>query len=379
MQDLTWDPTQSYLVSVSLDQTARLFSPWKHTDDTSGATVVTWHEIARPQIHGYDAQCIAFSNKWTFVSGSDEKVLRVFDAPQTFVRSLARLTDNNTVLEDESSRPVGANLPALGLSNKAVFENDIAAMVEAQESEEYLSQQAFVSTGATPTSLVETMAQPPFEEHLLQHTLWPEVEKLFGHGYELMCVDASHDGKWIASACRAHTPDQAGVRLFDAKTWKQTPNPLVSHTLTVTKVKFSHNDKYLLSISRDRLWSLFERVANGDEDAVDPYKLVASNKSHARILWDCSWAHDDSLFATGSRDKTVKIWSAATSWTSIATIKLPEAVTSVELAPLIPLAVGEDSHRHVLAVGLEDGRIFVYKCLASKPEEWTLVGEIPRE
>lgn len=382
MQDLTWDPTQSYLVSVSLDQTARLFSPWNRTDGQSGAAVVTWHEIARPQIHGYDAQCIAFSDKWTFVSGSDEKVLRVFDAPQTFVRSLATLTGNQTLLKDESSRPVGANLPALGLSNKAVFENDIAAMVEAQESEEYLSQQAFVSTGATPTSLIETMTQPPFEEHLLQHTLWPEVEKLFGHGYELMCVDASHDGKWIASACKAHTPDQAGVRLFDANTWKQTPNPLVSHTLTVTKVKFSHNDKYLLSISRDRLWSLFERVESDDDTTtvVDPYKLVASNKSHARILWDCSWANDDSLFATGSRDKTVKIWSAATSWTNVATIKLSEAVTSVEFAPWVPADKNDPQKQlHVLAVGLEDGRIFLYKCLANNPEEWSLVGEIQRE
>ena len=99
---MTWDPTQSYLVSVSLDQTARLLAPWRHQEEgTTGNTVSTWHEIARPQIHGYDAQCIAFSDKWTFVSGSDEKVLRVFDAPQTFVRSLAQLTGNDAVLADE--------------------------------------------------------------------------------------------------------------------------------------------------------------------------------------------------------------------------------------------------------------------------------------
>ncbi|KAG0367962.1 Elongator subunit elp2 [Gamsiella multidivaricata] len=364
VQDLTWDPTQSYLVTVSLDQTARLFSPWKHTEEVSGANVSTWHEIARPQIHGYDAQCIAFSDKWTFVSGSDEKVLRVFDAPQTFVRSLAHLTGNDAALAEVSSRPVGANLPALGLSNKAVFENDIASMVEAQESEDYLSDQAFVSTGATPTSLIETMTHPPFEEHLLQHTLWPEVEKLFGHGYELMCVDASHDGKWVASACKAHTPDQAGVRLFDAHSWKQTPAPLVSHTLTVTKVKFSHSDKYLLSISRDRLWSVYERVN-------------VSNKAHARILWDCSWSHDDTLFATGSRDKTVKIWKTSI-WTNMTTIKLPEAVTAVEFAPSMP-GREETQKEHVLAVGLEDGRIFLFRCLAEKPEEWTLLREIARE
>ncbi|KAF9303405.1 Elongator subunit elp2 [Mortierella antarctica] len=378
VQDLTWDPTNEYLVSVSLDQTARLFSPWKHTDNKTQEPVSTWHEIARPQIHGYDAQCIAFSSKWTFVSGSDEKVLRVFDAPQTFVHSLAQLTGRNEVLEDESSRPVGANLPALGLSNKAVFEGDIASMVEAQESEDYLSQQAFVSTGATPTSLIETMTQPPFEEHLLQHTLWPEVEKLFGHGYELMCVDASHDGKWVASACRAHTPDQAVVRLFNAqgKSWKQTPHPLVSHTLTITKVLFSHNDQFLLSISRDRLWSLFEKVE--DPNAADPYRLIASNKAHARILWDCSWSADDSMFATGSRDKTIKIWSKkdatnSASWTTVATIKLPEAVTAVEFAPI----VGNKSN--VLAAGLEDGRIFLFESIVGAAETWSPLGEIKRE
>ncbi|KAF9908681.1 Elongator subunit elp2 [Linnemannia zychae] len=386
VQDLTWDPTQSYLVSVSLDQTARLYSPWKHLDAQSGNAVSTWHEIARPQIHGYDAQCIAFTDRWTFVSGSDEKVLRVFDAPQTFVRSLAALSGDATVLAEESSRPVGANLPALGLSNKAVFENDIASMVEAQESEEYLSQQAFVSTGATPTSLVETMSQPPFEEHLLQHTLWPEVEKLFGHGYELMCVDGSHNHRWVASACKAHTPDQAGVRLFDVQNgWKQTANPLQSHTLTVTKVKFSHGDRFLLSISRDRLWSLFERVE--DPEAIDPYKLVASNKGHARILWDCSWSHDDSMFATGSRDKSIKIWKSASPtsaagspWSAIATIKLPEAVTAVEFAPALQSREeGKEGKEHVLAAGLEDGRIFLFKCSAEAPEVWTPLGEVPRE
>ncbi|KAH7048578.1 WD40-repeat-containing domain protein [Linnemannia elongata] len=381
VQDLTWDPTHSYLISVSLDQTARLYSPWRHTDTVTRTPVSTWHEIARPQIHGYDAQCIAFTDKWTFVSGSDEKVLRVFDAPQTFVRSLAQLSGDDSILAEESERPVGANLPALGLSNKAVFEGDISAMVEAQESEEYLSQQAFVSTGATPTSLIETMSQPPFEEHLLQHTLWPEVEKLFGHGYELMCVDGSHDHRWVASACKAHTPDQAGVRLFDIKKgWKQTPNPLTSHTLTVTKVKFSHDDRFLLSISRDRLWSLFERVE--DPEAADPYKLVASNKAHARILWDCSWSHDDSLFATGSRDKTIKIWKSASEtraagspWTAIATIKLPEAVTAVEFAPKLEGRWEE----HVLAAGLEDGRVFLFRCDAAQPETWVALGEISRE
>ena len=45
-------------------------------------------------------------------------------------------------------------------------------------------------------------SEPPVENHLLQNTLWPETQKLYGHGYEIFCVDCSPNGKYIASACK---------------------------------------------------------------------------------------------------------------------------------------------------------------------------------
>ena len=54
-------------------------------------TQVTWHEIARPQIHGYDLKCLAMINRFQFVSGADEKVLRVFSAPRNFVENFCVL------------------------------------------------------------------------------------------------------------------------------------------------------------------------------------------------------------------------------------------------------------------------------------------------
>jgi len=33
------------------------------------------------------------------------------------------------------------------------------------------------------------------------HTLWPETNKLYGHGYEISCVESSLDGKILVSAC----------------------------------------------------------------------------------------------------------------------------------------------------------------------------------
>lgn len=52
---------------------------------------VTWHEISRPQIHGYDMQCLAMVDRFQFVSGADEKVLRVFKAPRNFVENFASI------------------------------------------------------------------------------------------------------------------------------------------------------------------------------------------------------------------------------------------------------------------------------------------------
>jgi elongator complex protein 2 len=53
---------------------------------------MSWHELARPQVHGYDIQCVAFISSLHFASGADEKVVRVFQAPQNFVDNFKRIS-----------------------------------------------------------------------------------------------------------------------------------------------------------------------------------------------------------------------------------------------------------------------------------------------
>jgi WD40 repeat protein len=39
------------------------------------------------------------------------------------------------------------------------------------------------------------------------------------------------------------------------------------------------------------------------------YKRISSNNPyHKRIIWTCSFSHDDKYFATGARDQLVHIW-----------------------------------------------------------------------
>lgn len=65
-----------------------------------------WHEIARPQVHGYDLLDAAFLDPLKFVSIADEKVARVFEAPREFLETVQNLR-----VADVASDPVRA--PAL--------------------------------------------------------------------------------------------------------------------------------------------------------------------------------------------------------------------------------------------------------------------------
>ncbi len=109
VQDLCWDATQQYVVSTALDQTTRIVAPWvagagaDHDGDSADGDQVVWHEIARPQTHGFDLHCVcalpavpartvvdadggdgsivfdddhAIAPAHRFASGAEEKVLR---------------------------------------------------------------------------------------------------------------------------------------------------------------------------------------------------------------------------------------------------------------------------------------------------------------
>ncbi|KAJ1915708.1 Elongator subunit elp2 [Mycoemilia scoparia] len=444
VQDVLWEPTGGkYLMSLSLDQTSRIYAPWRTPsaqDKNNEGRCCGWHEIARPQIHGYDLRCAAFVTPFKYISGADEKVVRVFEATKNYASSLQTLSlgppgDTNDPLAAEvDSLPKGASLPALGLSNKAVG-GDAAAPGSGQDQHsgdskndgdaedadniDYIRRQnhmdAEIVDSIHQSSLHES--HPQLEEALARSTLWPEFDKLYGHPYEIFSVAVSNDGEWAATSCKGAKESHSGIRLYNTKTWKQPVDPssgtalgpLVAHSLTITRLRFSPNsgDRYLLSVSRDRSWSLFEKTSQDVYASTGlRYKLLwHEEKAHARIIWDASWSHDGQIFVTGSRDKSIKIWqspqhcyaageggSGDQAWRKpIATIKLPDAVTAVDFAPQFISTPngggGSDASAkkldYCLAVGLENGRILLLasdlkstESPSAAPTAWRLLTEI---
>ncbi|KAI0874191.1 WD40-repeat-containing domain protein [Hypoxylon argillaceum] len=361
---IAWAKNGDYLLSTSADQTTRLHARWNDGNGGHG----TWHEMARPQIHGYDLNCIDTLGGSRFVSGADEKLMRVFDEPKAAARLLARLCGISAAVDDADAMPDAANMPVLGLSNKAIDAADADAAAGAPAEPEALDS----STAARGPAL-ETAARPPLEDSLSRHTLWPEAEKLYGHGYEISCLAASHAGDLVASACRASSVNHAVIRLFETRRWTEIRPPLTAHALTATRLRFSLDDRYLLSVGRDRQWAVFEREQGGtaaadgndstkEEEALPAgYKLLQANpRGHTRMILDAAWAPstDALIFATAGRDKTVKIWRRGGEEADIAcvaTIAETHPATAIDFLPR-PNKDGQ----FVLAVGTEAGKISVY-------------------
>lgn len=316
VRGVTWSRDGSYLLSTSQDQTTRLFSEWKRD-----GTTPSWHEFSRPQIHGYDLNCVDAISDTEFVSGADEKLLRVFDEPKGVAEMLSKLC--NIAASDTTDLPDAANIPVLGLSNKAIqaIGDDEDAENDGEDEREAVDPASIIRKSALEFS------HPPFEDHLARHLLWPETEKLYGHGYEISAVAVSRDGGLVATACRASSIDHAVIRLYDTKEWLEVKPALKAHSLTVTSLQFSPDDKYLLSVGRDRQWAVWERHA---EPSL--YALKHSNpKGHSRMILNCAWASfEQPTFLTAGRDKSVKIWQITESEVQLkGTVTANASVTAV--------------------------------------------------
>ena len=102
-------------------------------------------------------------------------------------------------ITDEHGARVRVKLPALGLSNVVDDERG-----DDQREDDINNHHASIT-----------------EEDLSQNTLWPEVQKLYGHGNDLFSVTADPRGRYVASSSRAQEQTSAAVIIWDTTTWTE--------------------------------------------------------------------------------------------------------------------------------------------------------------
>lgn len=109
---------------------------------------MTWHEIGRPQIHGYDIGAVALFSRYCYASAAEEKVIRTFQAPQDFIENFNRIC--RLTHESGGEGPKGASVPSLGLSNKAIYMQDDDEVARVKESKGgYVEESQFTSIELT--------------------------------------------------------------------------------------------------------------------------------------------------------------------------------------------------------------------------------------
>ena len=146
---------------------------------------------------------------------------------------------------------------------------------------------------------------------------------------------------------------------------------LKAHKLTIVQLEFSKDDKYLLSCSRDRQWALFQRTSD------TTFELVKKmQEAHSRIIWGISWSHDQSLFATCSRENkdSVKIWSGIQDGQEPGELvsKLPEkAAPSATAVAFFPRKVQDC---YTILLGQESGQITVWQ--QAEAAKWVKISEL---
>jgi elongator complex protein 2 len=203
------------------------------------------------------------------LSGGDEKVLRLFEAPYSYVKIFNQLNPDHiglrfseTSTNAEVERMIGSEVAKqpLGLMNKPILAKQRVDDEEGGGIGADFDPNLILSNTKVE-GVIEDVVEPPVEDVLMSKTLWPEQQKLYGHAFEVFCITTSYRGDCAASASKAKDKKYADIIIWDLRKG-QTSVPcckLTAHNLTVVQMEFSKCDTYLLSCSRDRSWALFKR------------------------------------------------------------------------------------------------------------------------
>ncbi|CAG8602427.1 5535_t:CDS:2 [Racocetra fulgida] len=137
---------------------------------------------------------------------------------------------------------------------------------------------------------------------------------IYGHTDIVICLDKSYDGTVLISGSKDHTARIWSIDV-DNENFDNQVNCLgvcIGHTAAIGTVAFSKKSlKFCLTGSQDRTIKYWDLSHLGESDENFRPKALYTNKAHDKDINSIAVAPNDKIFATGSQDKSVKIWSIA--------------------------------------------------------------------
>ncbi|KAK6060593.1 WD domain, G-beta repeat protein [Cooperia oncophora] len=232
VRDVAWHPCGKMLISVGEDKTTRV--------DLEGFV-----EVARPQVHGHSMQCIAVVSR--FLETAVSHLMVQESLPWVCLTKQLRMP------KQFSWRAMVMLIGRKRLSKQRLGE--LSQYGIHHFCQKKVMMDAFIS-------YLRFFSAPPTEDCLQQNTLWPEIHKLYGHGYEVYAIAINPAGTVLATSCKASQADDAVIALWDTSDWSKK-SEVSGHQLTVTQFEWCPTGTRLLSVSRDRK-AIIYREQNDD-------------------------------------------------------------------------------------------------------------------
>ncbi|KAK9465215.1 quinon protein alcohol dehydrogenase-like superfamily [Lipomyces arxii] len=190
---------------------------------------------------------------------------------------------------------------------------------------------------------------------------------LTGHEDIVICIDASLDGLWLASAGKDNTAriwrwqvsglqdedgnEHAGFDLH--ATFKGHLGSIGGVALARLAMQTRY-PKFLITGSQDLTVKKWAVPSSSSEDATEIAKPIFTKKAHEKDINSVDVSPNDEFFATASQDRTVKIWSVEEGETVGVLRGHKRGVWSVKFSPYDKLVVTGSGDKSVKVWSLND-------------------------
>jgi WD40 repeat protein len=306
-----------FVDSVSFSPNGQLLASAGEKKDIHLCNVATGQEIKTLKGHTWRIGSVSFSpNGKVLVAGDWNKIIKLWDVATG--QEIKTFTGHKGKLLSVSFSPKGNLLAsasddgAIKLWNLSEGKDIIALNDDDDPVGEGLS-------FSPDKKLLASTIRSIYEGQENTIKLWDvtthkKIATLTGHGHWIYGVGFSPDGKWLASAAWDGT-----IGLWDIPACIRATTCKASEILRLKpgqvffeSVSFSPDGKLLVSAGNDgwgrpnnlQIWDVAARPIKS--------KLIEELPGHTGFINQVSFSPDGKRFASGSDDKTIKIWDVAT-------------------------------------------------------------------